>query len=468
VTVDKMSCIQEGDKVLFRRDKISKVFNVKNRNVFFEKTKFNVSALIGQPYGSMFEVENGKLIKVDPNKDLDMNASEANTGKSGTDNRNLQDSDSNQKMSKDDILKLKEDGATGEKIIEKLIENSETFKTKTEYSQAKFIKKKKKKHTLVFAALRPTPRLVMDMYSRDPGKICYLRPDSLSQILNYSNVMYGSRVAVAETCQGLLIASVLQRMGGSGKLIRLVPMGGSFTSNHALENFSFPSEQWKTMYRFHLEDLAGLEELSPTDKQPDEGKQQPLEGATQMEVEAVNGKESNGDVEMRKEPEQKEEESCTTTETESATKPHSESSTKTETESATKTDADSERLRRREEKAVRAKVARDTIVSKELDSLIIAVKYNPVPLLKQMLQFMRASRPVVIFSQYLDPLRLCYTHIKEEKLGIQVRLTESWFRHYQVLPQRTHPEINMTGTGGFLLTFMTLDPSLPSIGQVKT
>ena len=39
------------------------------------------------------------------------------SGKSGTDNRNLQDSDSNQKMSKDDILKLKEDGATGEVCV---------------------------------------------------------------------------------------------------------------------------------------------------------------------------------------------------------------------------------------------------------------------------------------------------------------------------------------------------------------
>lgn len=31
-------------------------------------------------------------------------------------------------------------------------------------------------------------------------------------------------------------------------------------------------------------------------------------------------------------------------------------------------------------------------------------------------------------------------------------VTESWLRHYQVLPGRSHPFMNMSGTGGFLLS----------------
>lgn len=41
-----------------------------------------------------------------------------------------------------------------------------------------------------------------------------LRPDTLSQLLNYGNIMHGSNVAVVETCQGLVLACLLQRMGG--------------------------------------------------------------------------------------------------------------------------------------------------------------------------------------------------------------------------------------------------------------
>jgi tRNA (adenine-N(1)-)-methyltransferase non-catalytic subunit len=31
-------------------------------------------------------------------------------------------------------------------------------------------------------------------------------------------------------------------------------------------------------------------------------------------------------------------------------------------------------------------------------------------------------------------------------------VTESWLRHYQVLPGRSHPFMGMSGTGGFLLS----------------
>ena len=41
-----------------------------------------------------------------------------------------------------------------------------------------------------------------------------LRADSLSQLLCYSNVMSGSTVAVVESCHGLVLGSVMERLGG--------------------------------------------------------------------------------------------------------------------------------------------------------------------------------------------------------------------------------------------------------------
>ena len=45
-----------------------------------------------------------------------------------------------------DLLRLKEDGATGEEIIKSLVENSSSFSQKTVFSQKKYLKKKQKKY----------------------------------------------------------------------------------------------------------------------------------------------------------------------------------------------------------------------------------------------------------------------------------------------------------------------------------
>ncbi|KAG0721878.1 tRNA (adenine(58)-N(1))-methyltransferase non-catalytic subunit trm6 [Chionoecetes opilio] len=48
------------------------------------------------------------------------------------------------------------------------------------------------------------------------------------------------------------------------------------------------------------------------------------------------------------------------------------------------------------------------------------------------------------------PLMELYSEVKTLG-GINMKLSETWLRHYQVLPQRTHPAINMSGGGGYLL-----------------
>lgn len=43
-------------------------------------------------------------------------------------------------------------------------------------------------------------------------------------------------------------------------------------------------------------------------------------------------------------------------------------------------------------------------------------------------------------------------HLRTEAAAVQLQLSETWMREYQVLPQRTHPLMTMSGTGGYLLT----------------
>ena len=100
----------------------------------------------------------------------------------GSDNRNIVDDGKSQKLTRDDIETLKEQGLKGQvqpenihtgvinqtkifwwgggasidgarstlqEIIQQLIDNSSTFRDKTEFSQQKYIKKKKKKYVVL-------------------------------------------------------------------------------------------------------------------------------------------------------------------------------------------------------------------------------------------------------------------------------------------------------------------------------
>ena len=92
---------------------------------------------------------------------------------------------SSQKLTKDDIESMKEEGHFGAAMISTLVENSETFQKKTKFSQAKFLKKKAKKYFEFLVIRRPSVRLLMQIqYKADPTKILNMREDSLAQLLS--------------------------------------------------------------------------------------------------------------------------------------------------------------------------------------------------------------------------------------------------------------------------------------------
>lgn len=74
------------------------------------------------------------------------------TKEAGTDNRNIVDDGKSQKLTQDDIKALKDKGIKGEEIVQQLIENSTTFRDKTEFAQDKYIKRRRKnmKPSLLF------------------------------------------------------------------------------------------------------------------------------------------------------------------------------------------------------------------------------------------------------------------------------------------------------------------------------
>ena len=101
------------------------------------------------------------------------------------------------------------------------------------------------------------------------------------------------------------------------------------------------------------------------------------------------------------------------------------------------------------------------IKQKNMDGLIIAAKQHPTNILLHLMKYLAPSRPFVVFSSYKEPLMDAYFAVKETGKAVFVTLTETWLRNYQVLPERTHPEVLMSGGGGYILSGILVDNTDP-------
>ena len=139
------NCIMEGDGVILKKDIYLKfVKAMPGRKERMGNCSFFLDKMIGREFGMAYEVEGTQLVNIDPLKyeHEDVDFSEHNDER---DNRSINDDSNAQQLSKDDIMSLKNEGVGGQDIIQKIKDSSATFNDKTVYSQAKYLKKKKKK-----------------------------------------------------------------------------------------------------------------------------------------------------------------------------------------------------------------------------------------------------------------------------------------------------------------------------------
>ncbi|XP_029984327.1 tRNA (adenine(58)-N(1))-methyltransferase non-catalytic subunit TRM6 [Sphaeramia orbicularis] len=442
--------IKEGDYVVLKRGDIYKAVQIQSRKkVVFEKQWFFLDNAVGQLYSSTFEIVSGGILQPQKPKNLE---SSSDAKEAGTDNRNIVDDGKSQKLTRDDIETLKEQGLKGQEIIKQLIENSSTFRDKTEYAQDKYIKKKKKKYENSVTILKPSCRILAMMYhGREPGKICHLRYDTLAQMLTLANIHAGSKVLVFETCAGLVLGSVMERMGGYGSVIQMYPGGGPVRAG--VESFGFPSHFHDMLHEFpicHVNALlAGT--LDTTAKDPSADEKQTNSTAEEEQIQP--------EAEQQDSPEQQSME----TNSGEAAGPDQE---KIEREKRKEAKAQEKKMKLDEK---RKKLAAATVLleGRNADGLVIASRFQPCPVLMGLIKFLAPSRPFVVYSQYKEPLIECYTKLKEQGGTVSLRLTDTWLRHYQVLPNRTHPVLLMSGGGGYLLSGTTVaaDRSKPAGSQ---
>ena len=272
------------------------------------------------------------------------------------------------------------------------------------------------RHLAQFTTHYPTARILCEMYfTKTPFKILEIRPETLAQILTYSNVRSGSNVLLVESCQGLLTGSVLERLGNNGKIVEVYP--GSFPVKIILRQFNIDDDEIERhVCGFSLEKLGRLRKILGSDDRSQEPvvdqKEVKCDGLTDQE-DSIRSSESQNEADIKS--------------TEEAS-------------DFTKAKRQKEELR-----------AFSLLRNKNMDSLIIASRFYPKTILLSLIEYLRPSCPFVVYCQFKEPLMECYVEIRDRNLAAGVCLSETWCRQIQVLTDRTHPDINMSGRSGYIL-----------------
>lgn len=106
---------------------------------------------------------------------------------------------------------------------------------------------------------------------------------------------------------------------------------------------------------------------------------------------------------------------------------------------------------RKKNAADKVESLQEELASGNFDALVITTTLDVKSVLDELLPYVGGSAPIVIFEPVLEHLVPVFGYLRSSHEFINVQITESFMREYQVLPGRTHPEMTTTGGGGYIL-----------------
>ncbi|CAH8325287.1 unnamed protein product [Eruca vesicaria subsp. sativa] len=402
--------VNDGDRLVFARLSGGSTLKIGN-------TKYSLKPLIGAPFGSLFQVETGedvsflsRILPVKKEESISNNVIE-----DSRDNRELIDNNEAQNLTEEEIETMRREGAKGDEIIEALIANSKTFDKKFQLSQEKYKLKKQKKYAPKVLLRRPFARSICEAYFKKyPARIGFLRVDALSLLLTMANVTAYSDVLVVDMVGGLVTGAVAERLGGTGYVCNTFK-GNSPPSVDMVKMFNFTDKVIERIVQSSINDLSSAKTvLSP------EG------GVCNAEI---NINESS---------------TCDIVEDVSVT---------AEARVVDDVVPVSKVIKAPKAGAKASKEAVEMWKENGFSSLIMAAQdQDPWSLAKDVLPLLSYSAPFAIYHQYLQPLATCMHNLQQEKMAINLQITEPWLREYQVLTSRTHPHMQMSSFGGYVLS----------------
>lgn len=385
--------VASGDYVVlmksFDTDNIKIVPVVKGTTVHYGKLHFDPGTIVGSKFGSVFEIVDGTMVKVDDFEafDRDLSISVCN------------------KMT--------------------------TFDTKTQFSQEKIIKKKKKdNHANIVTVVQPTILHINGMlYAR--GKLSGLRPDSLAQILTLANIQNGCRCMLLDHNLGILTGSIMSRILPDGACIQLVADPEAIcTTRKTLSMLNIRGECLQDkLFALTIRDLykihKGADNFGYENNIFRLRGEEHLERISQLTIRSVRDSNTGEKAMLEKEDLKKADLNQTLIK------------------------KDSNRETRNKERSWASEYLKKNLLN---SLIIVAQNDHPLCILRLAYKYLAPSGQFVIYSDSLEPLLECYQHLKTNSIAVSLKVTESWLRRYQVLPDRTRPEMNVSGYGGYLLS----------------
>lgn len=466
--------IKQGDYVIIQRQKYTKLFKFSSADSIaaLGKDQVELRNIESQPYFTTFKMiaknsRGRRLMTLEACAEVSSLKESINVTvtESGADNRNINADGGSQSLKHGDIEKLREAGSSASEIVGQIVENSKTFTSKTEYAQDKYLKKKEKKYFEYLQIRRPTIRMLTEiMYRQDADKIFGLRMDSLSQLVSYSGVCgTGNYLLYESGTNGLAPATLLNSIGANTDAKLLHMHQGNISQRQAILALNLEQEQldrcisvnlYSVLRHYYqtreittaagvkrkLDDKEDGDEDEVSDSPPAKLLKNDNGNAVIDEVLPINIDDDNISeaIDVSEGPDvsegQNSDESddiAQSSDKETATLPGT-------------------------PKWVFENERGCELLREHLDALVIVAREHPMSILKALLPFIKPSRPVVIFNLSREILMEVYGELKSMGQVTGLRLTSNWLRMYQILPNRTHPDVNMSGNSGYLLCGFTV------------
>jgi tRNA (adenine-N(1)-)-methyltransferase non-catalytic subunit len=435
--------------------------------------------------------------------EINANSTDSTKHITPNDNRDIHDTNTSQTLTQQQVNSMTSN-TEGSQIVAALISNSATFASKTAFSQAKYIKRKQMKHQLRCRIVRITPEtLCTAMHLKDSRRICNLRSDTLGFILSSANISAGQRVLVMDNAvQGIIAAAVTRRMGGYGSVFALFEgqqpaylevvqrMNFNLMERQALKWVGlgevFASDDDKEAQVEALKDGDG--QVVDVEKRDRESIQWPCPLMSHTRNYLLNEVKDEKKIkefldkrcarftrkltrlsmlEMREMID-----SCKEKEEDVLESGSGDCKDDIIYHQSPMDTENNDNLTSSLPQSIVPK--EESVEISQCDSIIIATKYDPTITILRLLPYLAPSCPFVIFHEFLEPLLETFRTLQNGGIGdnelidmpmmcrrniaINLRLTDTWFREYQVLEGRTHPNMHMSQNGGYLLMGTKLCP----------